>query len=158
MKKQEIVNLVNAGCLSISNHSLDPTHAYKVVKFRKALRSAADVVESETEAIRQDVGIKDGAAFDKELFSLRGAKFRSEDQQKRLDEMEATFLRFKQQRDEMFKEECELKDMKPLPYEEWHKLQAENKEKEIAGRKVDVLSGQIEDLLEGILWEAPGEE
>ena len=47
---------------------------------------------------------------------------------------------------------------KTMPYEVWHQLQVENSKKVIDGKEVDILSGYVEDLLEGVLWEAPKED
>ncbi len=157
MKKQDIVRIVRAGCLDISNHSLNTAHAYKVVKFRKSLRAAVRSIDEDTENCRQDAGIKDASAFDKELFELRKNKERGAEQQERLNEMEDALRRFHGLREQMLEEEIEFDGVKALPYEEWRLLQDENKEKEINGRKVDILSGEIEDLLEGVLWTAPEE-
>jgi hypothetical protein len=70
--------------------------------------------------------------------------------------MEAALKRFIDLRTQMMDEEVTL-DCKTLPYTEWHKLQNENKDKDVNGRKTDVLSGYVEDLLEGVLWTAPEE-
>lgn len=156
MKKGELIFLVNSGVQIITNHELEPAHAYKVVKFRKAVAKAFDALAKDEEAIRTDAGIPDAAAFDKELKELREAEYRTEVQQARLDEMEAAIKRFLDLRSELMDEELAL-DCKALPYEEWHKLQNENKNKEINGVKVDILSGYVEDILEDILWIAPKE-
>lgn len=157
MKKQDVIVLANLGVANATNHTLSVEHAYKVVKFRKALQSTLEAIGKDEEAIRKDAGIEDAQAFDKELAELRENKKRTKEQQKKLDEMEAKLKRFVELRGEMFKEEVDL-GCKALPYAEWHKLQNENKEVEINGRKVDLLSGYAEDLLEGVLWEAPKEE
>ena len=154
MKKGELIFLVNSGVQTITNHELEPAHAYKVVKFRKAVAKALDALAKDEDAIRSDAGIPDAAVFDKELKELREAEHRTEVQQVRLDEMETMLKRFLDLRSELMGEELTL-DCKTLPYEEWHKLQNENKARDIGGRKVDVLSGHVEDLLEGILWAAP---
>ena len=148
MKKQTIIVLANAGIAAMTNHSLAPEHAYKVVKFRKALTAALEAIGKDEETIRKDAGIDDPQAFDKELKELRESKF----DPKRLEEMEAQLKRFNELRMEMLKEEVEL-DCKTLPYAEWHKLQCENKE--VGEDKRDLLSGWVEDVLEGVLWVAP---
>lgn len=150
MKKIEIVSLANAGVQVITNHDLSPEHAYKVVKFRKALASAYEAIGKDEEAIRKDAGIDDPKAFDDELTALRESK----SDPKRLAEMEARLKRFLELRGEMLKEEVTL-DCKTLPYAEWHKLQCENKA--VGEKKVDLLSGWVEDVLEGVLWKAPEE-
>lgn len=152
MKKQTIIVLANAGIAAMTNHSLAPEHAYKVVKFRKALNAALEAIGKDEETIRKDAGIDDPQAFDKELMELRESK----SDPKRLEEMEAQLKRFNELRMEMLKEEVTL-DCKALPYAEWHKLQVENSEKEMNGKKVDLLPAYVEDALEGVLWVAPEE-
>lgn len=148
MKKQTIIVLANAGIAAMTNHSLAPEYAYKVVKFRKALNAALEAIGKDEETIRKDAGIDDPQAFDKELMELRESKSNP----KRLEEMEGQLKRFNELRMEMLKEEVEL-DCKTLPYAEWHKLQCENKE--VGEDKRDLLSGWVEDVLEGVLWVAP---
>ena len=57
-----------------------------------------------------------------------------------------------------------FKDVSPLPYSEWRKLQEENKNITIAfvdkagnPRSIvqDVFTGKTEEILEGVLWETP---
>ena len=154
MKKSDIIILAKIGVQYITNHSLDPAHAYKVVKFRKELTAALEAIGKEEEALRKDAGIEDAKAFDDELKALRDNKGRNEEQNKKLDEMEAKLKRFIDLQAEMQKEEVELA-CKAMPYAEWHKLQNENKE--FGQQKIDILSGYVEDMLEGVLWEAPEE-
>lgn len=157
MKKKDIFNLYVGGILSITNHTLDVKHAYKVVKFRKSLSDAFEGIGKDEEAIRKDLGIDKPEEFDKELNDLRKIENRTDEQNARLDEMEAKAKRFWELRAEMLNEEVNL-DVKALPYEEWFKLQNENKDKEINGKKIDLLSGYTEVALEGVLWAAPEEE
>lgn len=157
MKRFELINLSHAGVLDITNHDLSPAHAYKVVKFRKALRDALEAIDRDIEAVRKDVGITDPAAFDAELMELRKAEGRSPEQQVRLDEMEATLRRFLELRGQLFDEDVKL-DCKTIPYGQWHALQNENRARLVNGKETDVLSGPVEDMLEGVLWAAPGDE
>lgn len=150
MKKSEIILLVNAGVQAITNHDLSTEHAYKVVKFRKAINNAYEAIAKDEETLRKDAGIEDPQAFDKELKELRESKA----DEKRLAELEAQLKRFLELRNEMIKEDVNL-DTKTMPYEAWHTLQNENKA--VGEPKRDLLSGFVEDLLEGILWEAPEE-
>ena len=152
MKKQTIIMLANAGVQSITNHTLDASQAYKVVKFRKELVAALEALSKDEEALRKDAGIEDPQAFDKELQELRESKSNP----KRLEEMEGILKRFIELRAELLNEEVTL-DCKTMPYEEWHKLQVENSEKEMNGKKVDLLPAYVEDALEGVLWVAPEE-
>ncbi len=152
MKKQTIIMLANAGVQSITNHTLDASQAYKVVKFRKELVAALESLSKDEEALRKDAGIEDPQAFDKELQELRESKSDA----KRLEEMEGILKRFIELRAELLNEEVTL-DCKTMPYDEWHKLQVENSEKEMNGKKVDLLPAFVEDALEGVLWVAPEE-
>lgn len=151
MKKSEILFLVNTGVQAITNHTLSPEHAYKVVKFRKALNKAYDAIVKDEEDIRKDIGIDNPQIFDKEIVELR----ENHSDEKKLESMEAQLQRFIELNNEVLKDEVTL-DCIPMPYEEWHKLQNENKE--VGDPKRDLLSGYVEDILEGVLWTAPKEE
>lgn len=70
--------------------------------------------------------------------------------------MEGILKRFIELRAELLNEEATL-DCKTMPYDEWHKLQVENADKEMNGKKVDLLPAYVEDALEGVLWVAPEE-
>lgn len=70
--------------------------------------------------------------------------------------MEAKVKRYNEMNLELLKEEVTL-DCKAMPYEDWRKLQVENSEKEMNGKKVDLLPAFVEDALEGVLWVAPEE-
>ena len=155
MKKQTIIMLANAGVQSITNHTLDASQAYKVVKFRKAFNAAFDAIAEDQKALLKEAGIDDPQAFDKELMELRKAN-RTTEQEAKLKEMEAKVKQYNEMNLELLKEEVTL-DCKALPYEEWHKLQVENSEKEMNGKKVDLLPAFVEDALEGVLWVAPEE-
>lgn len=166
MKKVDILNLLNLGFGQVTNHSLPVEHAYKVVKMRKALSNAFEAIQKDEEAIRKDAGIENPEEFDKELKTLRekakpyidkGAEIPSEIGGP-LMEKEATLSRFLALRSEMLNEDIILEGVKAMPYEAWHELQKENAEKEFNGKKLDLLSGYVEDTLEGVLWEAPEEE
>ena len=154
MKRFQVLNLVNGGVATITAHSLDSKHAYKVVQFRKAILAENEAFEKERIDLLKEAGIEDPRAFDDELVSLRKTENPSDEQKKRLDELNGKFNRFNELLTTALNEEVVL-NCKTMPYDEWHKLQNENAEKEIYGKKCDLLSGQVEDLLEGVLWEAP---
>lgn len=154
MKKQTIIVLANAGIAAMTNHSLDTAQAYKVVKFRKAFNAALDAIAEDQKALLKEAGIEDSVAFNQEMDELRKAN-RTPEQEAKLKEMEAKVKRYNEMNLELLKEEVTL-DCKALPYEEWHKLQNENKE--VGDKKIDLLSGWVEDVLEGVLWKAPEEE
>lgn len=154
MKKQTIIMLANAGIQSITNHSLDTAQAYKVVKFRKAFNAALDAIAEDQKALLKESGIgEDTQSFNKEMDELRKAN-RTPEQEAKLKEMEAQLKRYNEMNGELLKEEVTL-DCKTIPYEDFRKLQEENREN--GEKKIDLLSGYVEDVLEGVLWTAPEE-
>lgn len=148
MKKLEILSLRNAGILAISANNLDAAHAYKVLKFKRAVKAALDGIMESERAILEEVGIKDAEAFDKEREELR----RSGENPERLEELDKQMERLVGLREVLYKEDVTLEGVKTLPYDQWHTLQAENKSQ--PHRPLNV----FEDLLEGILWAAPEED
>lgn len=146
MKTIDILNLTNAGILAITANDLDAAHAYKVLKFKKAVKKAFEgIMESEREILKE-AGIEDAVAFDKERKELTV----SASDKKRLEELNKQLSRVLELRDNLYKEEVEL-DCKTIPFEQFHALQQENKDLE---RKP---LNAFEDLLEGVLWEAPND-
>lgn len=146
MKTIDIITLANAGILAITANDLDAAHAYKVLKFKKAVKKAFEsIMESEREILKE-AGIEDAAAFDKERKEL----IESGSNPKRLEEMNKQLSRVLELRSNLYKEDVEL-DCKTIPFEQFHALQCENKDLE---RKP---LNAFEDLLEGVLWEAPNE-
>ena len=149
MNKADIINLVNAGVPGITNHTIDGKHAYKVLKFRRAVLAAYNPLADEYNAIRKEAGIDDPQAFDKEREELHINTARTPEQEKRMAEMDKTFARYKELEHEMMTEEVKL-DCVPMPYEAFHALQVENE------KTCPALShGYIEDVLENVLWVAP---
>ena len=147
MKHIDILNLTNAGVLAITANDLDAAHAYKVLKFKKAIKKAFEsIMESEREILKES-GIEDAVAFDKERKEL----IESGSNKERLDELNKQLSRVIELRGNLYKEEVEL-DCKTIPFEQFHLLQCENKD--LANKPLNA----FEDLLEGVLWEAPNEE
>lgn len=147
MKNIDILNLANTGVLAITANDLDAAQAYKVLKFKKAVRKAFEaIIESERDILKE-AGIEDGQAFDKERNELRENGSNPE----RLAELDKQFSRFMDLRNNLYKEDVEL-DCKVMPYEQFHILQKENKE--VQGKPLNV----FEDVLEGVLWEEPKED
>lgn len=149
MNKADIINLVNAGVPGITNLTLDGKHAYKVLKFRRAILAVHGQIRDDFSAIFKEAGIEDPQAFDKELAELNALSSRTPEQEARLAELDKTFVRYKALEGEMLKEEVKL-DCVPMPYEDFHALQKEN-EKTCSA----LTHGYIEDVLEGVLWTAP---
>lgn len=159
MNKADIFNLVNAGVANITNLTLDGKHAYKVLKFRRALTGAYRSLLEEIRAIQKDAGIDDPQAFDKELAGLREKAKPYTDNGKEipseiggpLAESEATFARYKALEKALMDDSVKL-DCIAMPYDAFHALQKENEKTCPA-----LAHGYIEDVLEGVLWTAPDE-
>lgn len=158
MIKRDIITLRRHHFEAVTNHTLPVEHAYKVMKARRAFNATLVKVEDEIGACRKEAGIEgDGTAFDKERAALGAAESRSQQQEKRFAELNAQFERFAGLREKVYEEPVTLEGVKTMPYEFWHALQRENAEKEVNGRRFDILSGEVEDILEGVLWGAPAE-
>ena len=147
MKNIDILNLANTGVLTITANDLDAAQAYKVLKFKKAVRKAFEAIIESEKDILKEAGIEDGQAFDKERNELRENGSNPE----RLAELDKQFSRFMELRNNLYKEDAEL-DCNVMPYEQFHILQKENKD--VQGKPLNV----FEDVLEGVLWEEPNEE
>lgn len=146
MRNNDIFNLATNGVLQISANDLDAAQAYKVLKFKRAVKKAfEDIAESEKELLK-DAGIEDAVAFDKERKEL----VESKENHERLTEMDKQFNRFLELRENLYNEEVGL-DCKTIPFEQFHLLQKENKE--LKNKPLNV----FEDILEGVLWAAPEE-
>jgi len=146
MKNIDILNLANTGILSITANDLDAAQAYKVLKFKKAVKKAFEgITESEREILKE-AGIEDAVAFDKERKEL----IESGSNKERLDELNKQLSRVIELRSNLYKEDVEL-DCKAIPFEQFHALQCENKD--LDHKPLNA----FEDLLEGVLWEAPND-
>lgn len=155
MKNKDIITLANCGVLSITAHNIPAAHAYKVLKFKKAVRAAMLSFQDAERAIFSDCGVTDTADFNKRLNDLRG-KLREEAEDTELAAMEETIAEIRGLQEELKNEEV-LLDVKTMPYDVWHELQNENKAVPFGESTRDVLTGEVEELLEGILWETPNE-
>lgn len=148
MKNIDILNIANAGVFSISANTLDAAHAYKVIKFKSAVRKAAIDIDEDQRALAKEAGIEDAAAFDKERAELNRTKADPD----RLEKLNAQFNRLLELREAFYNEEAKLDGVKTIPYEQFYALQKENKD--LQGKPLDVYA----DLLEGILWTGEPEE
>lgn len=147
MKNHNIISLTNAGILSISANNLEAVFAYKVIKFKKAVKKALDAIMSAENDILKEVNIEDVVAFNKERADLR----KSGADKKRLAELDKTYERFIKLQENLYNEEVVLEGVTPLSFEQFHELQKENKE--LPNKPLNV----FEEILEGVLWEAPNE-
>ena len=148
MKNIDIINLAGSGIFSISANTLDAAHAYKVIKFKSAVRKAAQAIDESQKTLTTEAGIDDPQAFDKEYQDLLKSKSNPE----RLKELDGKFKRLVGLRGNLYNEEANLEGVKTIPYEQFFALQKENK---------DIKEKPLEnfaDLLEGILWTGEPEE
>lgn len=148
MKNIDILKLANTGVFLISANTLDAAHAYKVIKFKGAVRKIVEAIDEEQKAIAKEAGIEDTAAFDRERAELRKTNSNPE----RLAELDKQLGRFIELRENFYKEPVELEGVKTIPYEQFFALQKENKDLE--GKPLEAYA----DLLEGVLWAAPEEK
>ncbi len=158
MKKSDIIAMVNGGLLNATQHELGTAHSYKVFKLKSEVRKVNQKIADDEEALRKENGIEDAAAFDERLNVLRGLKSRTTDEEKELADMLKKMDGYFAQRELLLDEEVTLDGIKKIPYEAWRTLQDENREVDFMGHKTDVFSGLTEDVLFGILWEAPADD
>lgn len=147
MKNHNIVSIVNAGILTISANDLEAVLAYRVIKFKKAVKKALDSIMSAENDILKELGIEDVLAFNKERSNL----LESGSNKKRLAELDKKHERFVELQKNLYNEDAKLEDVAPLTFEQFHELQKENRE-----LKFKPLNA-FEEILEGVLWEAPNE-
>ena len=147
MKNHEISYLIEQGILSIKSHSLNADAAYKVFKFRKFINAAMLSIGEAERGLLDEVGIKDVREFD-----TRRAKLVEAGDTEGIQEMNAQMASFIKLKNELMMDEQKY-DGPKLTWEEWKTLQDENQAIEVNGKKIDALSGPVELLLEGNLWE-----
>lgn len=157
MKKSDILALVNAGALNATQHELSSAHSYKVFKFKSLLRKELAAIQEADGELLKECGIEDANLFDARLAELRKLEAPTKEEKKELDEMTEKLAKYLEQQKELYNEEVTL-DVKPIPYDEWAKLQNENKAVNFLGNTKDVFSGYVEELLFGVLWKAPEED
>lgn len=155
MKNSDVVYLVNSGVQLTTGHSLSNASAYKAFKFRKVISSILNSVSEGEKGLLTEVGIDDASKFDERLAVLRATDKPTEEEVKELETMQAQLEKYSGLRDQLYSEEADLSSVKAMNYDDWRKLQNENKEVEVNGVKKDVFSGKVEELLEGVLWAAP---
>ena len=159
MKKVDIITLVNCGILSMTAHDLKPAQAYKTFKLKKEVEKAFKDIQEEQKGIREDNGLTDELENKVrgiiEKLNMRSSVTEEEKQEvlahNELQRKVSSLYR------EANKVDVTL-DIKPIPYEDWRKLQEENRHKVIGEKEYDILGGEAEIILEAIFWEEPKEE
>lgn len=148
LKNSTIIALCNAGILNTTEHDVPVKDAYKAFRFRKSLQKILDDLLEREKDLRRTAGI-----------DPNNPDAATEEQNKRFEEL----------RNEFLKEEVEI-DTKTMSYESYHILSKENRQVSIQF-PITTKEGKqttktifmdpyrdCEDLLEGVLWEAPEEE
>ena len=160
LTKKEAQFLYQNGMNDLTAHTLDAAHAYKVVKFKNILRDVCNKINDSDQALYKELGIDE--AFIKRFDELNGKEKLTNKEQEELATKLATDKRLGEMRETMLSEEASLSEAKTMPYEQWKRLQDENKERilyyrdnrgNITGTKELLMV--YEEMLEGILWVAP---
>ena len=130
MINAQIIDLVKSGFLTITTHCLDNTSAYSVFKFKKAVSNIFNNLATKEREMLLECEIEN-------IENTSNDKLQK-------------FYDFRRQ---LLLEETSIGyEVKPIDYDSWRKLQDENKANEFMDKTVDVLSGDAELLLEGVLW------
>ena len=148
MKNADIVALMNGGIQNITSVTLPSSQAYKVYKFKRAIEVAYNSIVDSQKGILKQVGIEDLQEFQKRYKELSDIKERTSDEQSEFESLVKKDNDAGKLVQELYGDTTNL-DVKALPYEDWHNLQAENKD-------VKLLT-YLEPMLEGVLWTAPEE-
>lgn len=147
----DIRAMFEGGMMGLSSRSLDLAHAYKVVSFKTKLKNAYHEFNDRKEQLAKEAGIEDGNEFAKRMNELAAKNQRTESEEQEFKEMIAKNEKFNGLFDKLLEDYIDI-EPKVMPYEEWRKLQEENKELKFG--KFEMLA-QFETALEGILWKAP---
>ena len=148
MKNADIVTLVNGGIQNITALTLPSSQAYKVYKFKRAIEAAYNSIVDSQKGILKQAGIEDLQEFQKRYKELSDIKERTSEEQAELDSLVKKDENAGKLVQELYRDTTNL-DVKAMPYEDWHNLQAENKD-------IKILT-HLEHTLEGVLWLAPEE-
>ena len=148
MKNADIVALVNGGIQNITALTLPAAQSYKVYKFKRAIEAAYNAIVDAQKDILKQAGIEDLQEFQKRYKELSELKERTSEEQAELDGLVKKDEDAGKLVQELYGDTTSL-DVKAMPYEDWHNLQAENKD-------VKLLT-YLEHTLEGVLWLAPEE-
>lgn len=148
MRNADIIGLTEGGIQNIATTTLPAAQAYKVYKFKRAVEKAANAIIEAHKDILKQAGIEDLKEFQKRYKELTDIKERNAEEQAELDSLTKKDVDAGKLVAELYEDTTEL-DVKAIPYEDWHNLQAENKD-------IKVLT-YLEAKLEGLLWIAPEE-
>jgi len=164
LKNSVIKALIENGLQNTTDHSVDCKHAYKVYNFIHEVVGANKVLDEKRVELLKTAGIENAKEFDARRKALSETLKRTKKEQEELEAMDAKIKRFFELFAELMNDESEL-NVKTIPYEEFHKLAAENR----ATPAVRIIKGEpktvnidiftaFRDDLKGILWSEPEEE
>ncbi len=134
MKNSDIILLTNAGIQLATAHDAEPEYKYALFILRKEIDTAAMSIIEKDKALMKECGIEDGKKY-----------------QTTSPEVQEHAKLY----EKLMSDETPISGIKTVPYEVWCEMQKENRDKELKGRKMDILSGKVEIILEGIFWEHP---
>ena len=159
MKKVDIITLINCGILSMTAHDLKPAQAYKAFKLKKEVEKAFKDIQEEQKGIREDNGLTDELE-NKVKGIIEKLNMRSSVTEEEKQEVLA-YNELQRKVSSLYREANKVEvalEIKPIPYEDWRKLQEENRHKVIGEKEYDILGGEAEIILEAIFWDAPTED
>lgn len=157
MKKIDIIKLYKSGIIEVSAHTLSAAHAYKVFKMKREVEKTHKAIEEDQEKIMEEVGLT--KEFREKIADIFGkeANLVTDADKAAVKEYQALQRKVEKLFEEQSKEDVSL-DIKTIPYNEWRKLQDENKAKKINDKEVDILAGIAEIILAEVFWVEPTEE
>jgi hypothetical protein len=151
MKKSEVLVMNNLGFLLTTTNTLTAEHAYKLLKAKKIFAKIGESVDERRKDCLKECGL-DSEEKQKELSEIeKGAKVADKKMQAALD-------KFRDMYNMCLDEEADLKEIKAVPYSEWHAFLKENTSVLVDAQKgirVPFNPGTLEWSFENILWKAP---
>jgi hypothetical protein len=161
-KFDDIVTMYNVGLMKATSHTLSVQGAYTLTRLKSEVSRLFKEWQARYTALPGEVGIDDPAAFDARHKVLNEKK-RNKDEQKEWEEDNDKLVRLTGLRQALNNDDVEV-NCKPMSYEDWYKLKAENKDIKVVitdnnNNEIDSreLFDFVEILGEGILWMAPAE-
>lgn len=149
----DIQAMFEGGMMGLSSRTLDSAHAYKVASFKTKLKNAYQEFNDRKEQLTKEAGIEDGNEFAKRMNTLAAKTPRTDSEEQEFKDLIAKNEKFNGLYEKLLEDRTDI-EPKVMPYEEWRKLQEENKELKFSNFE---LLAQFENALEGILWAAPVE-
>lgn len=145
----QIINLSNSGVCAATAHTLNSSDAYKLYVLQKFINKQLESIQASQKKLAEDCGVTEKSydetgRLKKEVLETKEGK------------------RFSDLMQELNKDIVACGEIKHISYEAWHSLGKENREKKIplnngSVAQVDIFSGHVGSVLEGIFWVIPDE-